>query len=139
MTRYREQRERGRRLSQGPRLRLTLRSGKKAENTRKAREAKAKAEADTVERARSWVNTKAKKKADITRVNAESMEGERAEAEARVGEKTNAVQRAVVEATAKIRAKTEARRRKIERSEAEASAKVEAEIKEKVERERNSR
>ena len=53
-----------------------------------------KAEADTVERARAWAEAKAKYKAEISRVNAEAGERAMTEAEARVREKANAVQRA---------------------------------------------
>ena len=48
----------------------------KAENTRKAREAKAKAkaEAETVERARAWAEAKAKEKANTTIISADARE-----------------------------------------------------------------
>ena len=48
----------------------------KTENTRKAREAKAKYEADIVERERAWAEAKATTKeiADISKVYAETME-----------------------------------------------------------------
>ena len=44
----------------------------KAEKTRKARDAKLKAEAETVERASAWGEAKAKEKVDIAKVNAEA-------------------------------------------------------------------
>ena len=80
----------------------------KAEKTRKAMEAKIKAEAETVERARAWVKSKAEDKVDITRVNAEYRERARTEAKERARDKTNAIQRVAAEAAAKIRVKAEA-------------------------------
>ena len=74
----------------------------KAENTRKARVANAMAEDETVERARAWTESNAKKKAEITRVNDEDIERARTETESRVSEKTNAVHRAVAETASKI-------------------------------------
>ena len=46
----------------------------KAENTRKAREPKAKAEPETVERVRAWYEAKAKDKEKISKVNADIRE-----------------------------------------------------------------
>ena len=43
------------------------------------REAKSKAETETVERARAWAEDKAKEKVDIARVNDEAMDRERKE------------------------------------------------------------
>ena len=80
----------------------------KAEKTRKAMEAKIKAEAETVERARAWVKANAEDKVDITRVNAESRERARTEAKEIVREKTNDIQRVAAEAAAKIRVNAEA-------------------------------
>ena len=45
------------------------------EKTRKAREAKTKAEAETVERSMVWAEVKAKNKEEIARVNSETREG----------------------------------------------------------------
>ena len=56
----------------------------------------------------AWTEAKAKEKAKISRVNTEDMESTRAEAEASMREKTNAVQRAAAEAAANIRANAEA-------------------------------
>ena len=70
----------------------------KAELTRKAREAKAKLGAETVEIARVYSEAKTKEKVDISRVNNEARGWERAKAKARVRDKSNAVQRAVAEA-----------------------------------------
>ena len=68
------------------------------ESTRKAREAKSKAESKAVERERAWTEAKAKEKAEIARVDAEDRYRARLESKARVREKYNAVQRAVTEA-----------------------------------------
>ena len=57
------------------------------ERTRKAREAKAKVEAWTVERAREWAEAKSKERAEISRVDAEARERAREEAKTRVREK----------------------------------------------------
>ena len=89
--------------------------------------AKAKAEAKTVERARVWFKAKAKYKAGISRVNAEDIYIE--EAEARLREETNYVQRSGAEASVNIIAKPESEREKRERAEAEARAKAEDNIK----------
>ena len=55
-----------------------------------------------------------------------------AEAEERLREKINYVQRSVADAAAKTRSKAEAGRGNIDRAEVEARAKDEAEIKEKA-------
>ena len=65
---------------------------------RKAREAKSKAEAETVERARAWIEYKATDNAEISRVNAEARERPSAESKATVRKKNNDVQRAAAEA-----------------------------------------
>ena len=77
---------------------------------RKARESKAKAEADTVESARSWTEYKAKDKVEISRVNTKARERPREKAKARVREKTNDVQKSVTEASDMIRARVESER-----------------------------
>ena len=63
------------------------------ERTNKTREIKAKAEAETVEKARVWDEAKEKWKAEIDRVDVEAREWSGSEAKARVREKANAVQR----------------------------------------------
>ena len=63
------------------------------ERTNKTREIKAKAEAETVEKARVWDEAKEKWKAEIDRVDVEARERSGSEAKARVREKANAVQR----------------------------------------------
>ena len=68
---------------------------------RKAREARAKAEAEFIERERAWAEAKAKGEAEIARLTDKSRE--KAEFEARVRKNSNAVNRAAVEASAKIR------------------------------------
>ena len=65
---------------------------------KKARETKAKAEAETVERARASTESKTKDKAEISRVNDAARERLIAESKARVREKNNDVQRAASEA-----------------------------------------
>ena len=74
----------------------------------KAREAKAKDEAETVEMARDWDKAKEKEKSKIYRIDTEAREKADAKSEARIREKPNAVQRAAAEATANIRAMEEA-------------------------------
>ena len=88
--------------------------------------------------ARVWDETKAKEKAEIARVDAESMERAMVKVEAIVRQKNNDGKRAVEEAAAKIRAKLEFKKGKREREEAEARSKAEAEIKEKVEKMRKA-
>ena len=109
------------------------------ENTRKARETKAKNAAKTVERSRSWDEDKEKDKAEISRVNAEARERAGLEDKATVREKNNDVQRSAAEAAANIRAKAKAERRNRDKAEAEARDKAEAEIKEKAEKMRKER
>ena len=58
-----------------------------------------------MERERAWAKANGKDKAEIARVNAESMERARAEAEARVRDKTYYFQKAAAEVAAKIRYK----------------------------------
>ena len=88
----REQRDKGRRLIQGPRLRI--KSRKKAEKTRKAREERSKLGAETVDRAGSWADAKAREKADIARLADEARE--KNEFEARARKNVNVVNRAAV-------------------------------------------
>ena len=70
-----------------------------AERKRKEREAKEKAEYETVERANGCDEAKKKEKVEIPRVNFEPRERERTEDEEILREKANAVQRAAAEAS----------------------------------------
>ena len=68
---------------------------------RKAREARAKAEAEFIERERAWAEAKAKGEAEIARLDDKSREKDAFEARAR--KNANTINMAAVEATAKIR------------------------------------
>ena len=106
----------------------------KAEKTRKAREAKAKNEADFAETERAWAEVKAKEKTEIARLADEARE--KAKINARVRKNTNAVNMAAVEAFVKFRFSDNIQGSKRERAEAEARAKVEADIWENTDKKR---
>ena len=97
---------------------------------RKVREAKSKAEAEFLERARAWSKAKAKENTDIARISEETRDKSKFEAKAR--NNVNSVNRAAVEDTAKIRFSADIQKAKRERAEAETRAKVGAEIKKKA-------
>ena len=104
---------------------------------RKAREARAKDEAEFVDRARAWAKSKEKGEAEISRIADKARE--KAEFEARVRKNDNAVNKATTEAAARIRFSEKIQGAKIEKAEAESRKKVEAEMKEKAEKTRKSR
>ena len=87
----------------------------KAEKTRKAREAKAKVEAETAERerVRMWAEAKYKEKADIVKLSGKARD--KAEAEMRVGKKSNAARRVAEEDFYEIRVSVEVKRANRER------------------------
>ena len=60
-----------------------------------------------MERARAWAEAKAKEKARITRIASEDREKAELEADDRVREKANPVQRSAAEAATMIRAKAD--------------------------------
>ena len=68
---------------------------------RKAREARAKAEAETAERARAWDEAKAREKAYISRLGDEDRE--KTKFKARASKNAKALNRTAVEAASKIR------------------------------------
>ena len=78
---------------------------------RKARYERAKAESDTAERARAWDEAKAREKAEITRITAESREKVELEAKAtaRSKEKDIAAKRVAAETGAEARIRVEAK------------------------------
>ena len=85
----------------------------------------------------AWTKTKDKGKAYIAKLSDEARE--KAEAETRASNKSNAARRVAEEAVPEIRVSTEVKRAKRERGESESSSKVESEMKEKAERTRKAR
>ena len=103
---------------------------------RKARDARAKYEAEFVERVRTWSEAKEKGKAQIARLSDKARE--KAEFEARARKNANSVNGAAVEAAAKIRFSVKIQGAKREKAEAESRKMVEAEMKEKSEKTRKA-
>ena len=95
----------------------------KLEKMRTAIEAREKLEADTVDSARAWADTKAMDKAEISRL---SDKLGRKIVQGMGEEETNATRRVSEEAVADIRVRAEFKRVKRERAESQTSAKVDA-------------
>ena len=100
------------------------------EKMRKAIEAREKLEADTVESEKAWADTKARDRAEISRLADKYREKNKFEARAK--KNANFVNRAVVEADTNIRFSDKIQGAKRDKAEAETRANDEAEIREKT-------